>query len=141
MITDYKPNVVSVIEDLFGFCVHSDSSNGYCPTCKTHPKTIDRTRFNDLDDGITIRDGIYGGYYLQKLLIFITNYSDGLSFNKQGGAWHGYCMVVDSKIHYHAGTKQSFCYQVCWLAEILYRHLKSQNSMSDEDVRRLINEK
>ena len=141
MITSYKPNSTSVIEDLFGLCVHSDEIDCYCPTCKTHPKSIDYDRYQDLEDGITISDGIHGGYYIQKLLHFIVNYSDGLVFNKRGDAWHGYCMSIDNRIYYHTGAKHTFGYQVCWLAEILYRHLKSRYSISDEDVRRFINEK
>lgn len=148
MITSYVPATTHIIQIMFGDCQHSnlDKNRMYCPDCNYFVKEEEMDRIADLEDALACNHlAVCGGYYIGRLLNFITKNTEYLNINTaSGGKWYNFCMMIDDEYTengaiYHSDSTHNFAYQIAWLAEILYRRFLSVG-FTEEEVRRMIND-
>lgn len=139
MIQDYDPTLENVMGTFFGRCSHSRIKGNYCDDCSSFVQDSEIKEIQDLDDSLNA-SGIYGGVLLQKILDFLTTNSHLVIGTGMNGARHDFCMTVDGNKNVYTSDKNTFGQNVCWLAEILVRYLRSEGR-SLQEIQRSINEK
>jgi len=87
------------------------------------------------------RGGVKGGYYIGKLIFFLSA-NGSLSFESvKNERWHGFCYTLVREtgitVTYHAPSKKGLAYNICWLSEILFRYLIT-DGLKEEQIRSML---
>lgn len=142
MIKNKEIELSAIFDNVLGMCQHTNlDDDNYCEDCTRHVPYEELDKISLLETAFDSpkSDGIGGGPLLQSLLTLITHFSK-LHFKM--GFGHDLCMELPNEksasSFYYSGSKKSFAYNICWLAEILYRVKKSQN-LKDKELRRIMN--
>ena len=136
-----------MVKELLGIdCAHEnwifedDNDFIYCPDCREFMRKSAFQKFEDLHYYFDNKQSMTGGYFFNRLLIFLTDNLVKLEIEASGSQGrYNFCMWLTDKKSISSKSGRTFEGQLIWCSGILFKILTEDRGISAEEVRGKIN--